>query len=244
MYCRNQNWENRSASAIIVKKPPRTDMLATLPLFSVLAEDHLERISSRVRERHLDRNCILFRKGDKPHSLYAILEGQVKIVLPSANGHEKVIELIGARQTFGEHALITDSPYLVFSQAVATTRLLQVPADVIQDLLINAPDFVRHLLASLAERTQRLIEEVGSFSQQTGTQRFVRYLRQHMESGAATDGSITISLPAPKQIIASCLNLTPETLSRILAELSAAGLISVSGKQITLHNLRRLREYD
>ena len=47
-----------------------------------------------------------------------------------------------------------------------------------------------------------------------------------------------ISLPTSKQVIASRLNLTPETLSRIFHDLATNGLIAVSGKQITIDNQR------
>ena len=49
-------------------------------------------------------------------------------------------------------------------------------------------------------------------------------------------------LPVAKGVLASRLKLTPETLSRVLHELVADGLISVSGKVIRILDLRRLRE--
>jgi CRP-like cAMP-binding protein len=45
-------------------------------------------------------------------------------------------------------------------------------------------------------------------------------------------------------VIASRLNLTPETLSRICHDLAEARLISVHGKEITIHDMKRLREFD
>jgi len=51
-----------------------------------------------------------------------------------------------------------------------------------------------------------------------------------------------MTLPAPKQVIASRLNLTPETLSRIFNELSAANIIEVKGKKITVNDIQRLRD--
>ena len=55
---------------------------------------------------------------------------------------------------------------------------------------------------------------------------------------------ITIALPTSKQVIASRLSLTPETLSRVFHDLATARLISVHGKQITVHDVRRLRQFD
>ncbi|HUF81310.1 MAG TPA: helix-turn-helix domain-containing protein, partial [Burkholderiales bacterium] len=48
-------------------------------------------------------------------------------------------------------------------------------------------------------------------------------------------------LPAKKGIIASRLNLTHEHFSRILRELTAAGLIEVRGRDVIIRDVGRLR---
>ncbi|OIQ81870.1 transcriptional activator FtrB [mine drainage metagenome] len=53
-----------------------------------------------------------------------------------------------------------------------------------------------------------------------------------------------IRLPANKSTIASMLNITPETLSRIMLKLQNSGLIDVRGKSITITDVKKLREYD
>jgi CRP-like cAMP-binding protein len=72
----------------------------------------------------------------------------------------------------------------------------------------------------------------------------VGYLLQHCPQEGECKGSFDISLPTSKQVIASRLNLTPETLSRIFHDLATNGLIAVSGKQITINDVKRLREVD
>ena len=68
----------------------------------------------------------------------------------------------------------------------------------------------------------------------------IGYLLQVADSDVPSE----IALPTSKQVIASRLNLTPETLSRIFHDLSDAGLISVQGKRITLHDPARLSRYN
>lgn len=220
------------------------ELLAGFPLFRQLDEQSLTRMASGSRERRLDRNEVLFQKGDPARCLNLVVYGQMKLALPAANGNEKVVELIGPLQSFGEEALLSDSPHPVFAQAVAETLLVQVAKGHIVELIEHGPLFSRCMLATLARRTQNLIQDVGTYSQQTGTQRVIGFLRQQCPHVGNTDASIAIMLPASKQIIASRLNLTPETLSRILHDLSQADLIEVQGKKIVIHNLNRLREYD
>jgi CRP-like cAMP-binding protein len=74
-------------------------------------------------------------------------------------------------------------------------------------------------------------------------QRVVGFLLEQGADAVAVDPGGEIELPATKQVIASRLNLTPETLSRVFHALSGAGLITVSGKQVTIHDIRRLRDH-
>lgn len=219
-------------------------MLASFPLFQQMGEERLGWVASRSRERKLDRNEILFQKGDVPHSLYLVVYGQIKLALPAANGNEKVVELIGPRQCFGEVALLAGNPHPVFAQAVSETLLAQVPGDVLTELLDSDPAFSRGMLGCLANRTHTLIQDVEAYTQQTSAQRVISFLQQHCLLDGKCADNIEMTLPAPKQVIASRLNLTPETLSRIFHDLSEAKLIEVQGKNITINSIKRLREYD
>jgi CRP-like cAMP-binding protein len=53
-----------------------------------------------------------------------------------------------------------------------------------------------------------------------------------------------LTLPTSKGVIASRLNLTLEHFSRILHELTAAGLIAIDGRTVTILDLERLRTYE
>jgi hypothetical protein len=129
-------------------------------------------------------------------------------------------------------------------EAIDNTTLLFIGQDAVFGLLEKDPSFSRKLLAGLSLRLHSLLLDVESYSLRSSTQRVIGYLLQHCPNEGNVAGRIEITLPTSKQIIASRLNLTPETLSRILHELAQADLIAVQGKQITIGDLKRLREYD
>jgi CRP-like cAMP-binding protein len=52
-----------------------------------------------------------------------------------------------------------------------------------------------------------------------------------------------VTLPTSKAIVASRLNLTPEHFSRILHDLTEAGLIAVDGRDVKISDVTRLRNY-
>lgn len=218
-------------------------LLVRLPLFQELSPEQIAHLAAHTRAKRLPKGEMLFQRGDIAHGFYFIVFGQVKLAFPSSSGNEKVVEILGPRQSFGEAAVFAQRPYPVFAQALADSLLLFVPRDAIFELLETDNSFARNMLAGLAMRLHSLIMDVESYSLRSSAQRVIGYLLQHCPNEHC-EGSIEIILPTSKQVIASRLNLTPETLSRILHDLTEARLIEMQGKHIKIGDLKRLREYE
>ena len=99
----------------------------------------------------------------------------------------------------------------------------------------------------MSMRLHGLVRDVEAYALHNATERVASFLVQSLESdesgGAVSTAANTLELSASKQVIASRLNLTPETLSRIFHTLSDSKLIRVDGKLIhvlDVNNLRRL----
>lgn len=226
--------------------PPRQldipTALRQISFFGQLSDEDLERVARYTRERHLEKGEILFQRGDPAHGFYFVVSGQIKLAVSSSQGNEKVVEIISPMHTFGEAVLFLNRPYPVFAEALMPTHLLHVGEAVVSDLIDQDPGFARKLLAGMAIRLHGMIQDVETYSLRSSMQRVIGYLLQQADqsNGATT---CDIELPTSKQVIASRLNLTPETLSRIFHDLSSAGLITVHGKHITLHDPDRLARH-
>jgi CRP-like cAMP-binding protein len=220
-------------------------ILSRLPLFQELGPDQLAKLETACRERRLSKGSMLFQKGDPAKGFFVVVFGQIKLAFPSAQGNEKVVQIVGPRQSFGEAVMFLDLPCPVFAEALVDSLLLHIGSGPVFELLETDPLFARRMLAGLSMRLHSLVQDVETYSLRSSAQRVVGYLLQHCpQNETECEGSFDISLPTSKQVIASRLNLTPETLSRIFHDLAANGLIAVSGKQITINNAKRLREFD
>ena len=69
---------------------------------------------------------MLFQKGDPPKGFFVVVFGQVKLAFPSAQGNEKVVQILGPRQSFGEAMMFMDRPYPVFAEGLMDSLLLQI----------------------------------------------------------------------------------------------------------------------
>jgi CRP-like cAMP-binding protein len=218
-------------------------LLAHLPLFCEMPADVIGRIAQGAHERQLARGEVLFQRGDPSNGFYVVVHGRIKLALSSPQGMEKVVELVGPGQSFGEAVMFMDKPYPVFAQALSDTLVLHIGKEVILGGIGNDQAFCRKMLAGLSIRLHRLIMDVESLSLRSSTQRVIDFLLRDLDD-AGTGRDIRISLAANKNVIASSLNLTPETFSRVLHNLSTAGLIEVDGKDVRIIDVAKLRSHD
>lgn len=218
--------------------------LRNLPLFRELAPEEIDRISAGTRELRVRRGDILFQKGDPTRGFYIVVYGQVKLLFITPNGDEKVIEIMGPGQSFGEALMFMEKPYVVTAHALADSMLLHVSKEVVFEGIDRDPKFARRMIAGLSRRLHHLISDVESYSLRSATQRVIGYLLQQDHDGDEAHGRTVVTLPASKSVIASRLNITPEHFSRILHELTEAQLIEVTGRTMRILEMEKLRTYD
>lgn len=225
-----------------LEKSDLPGILSQLPLFQELTPEQVGRLAGAVREKRLSKGEMLFQKGDPAKGFFLVVSGQIKLAFSSAQGNEKVVDILGPTQSFGEAVMFMERPYPVFAEALSEVVLLQVPQSIVLELLASDTSFARRMLAGLSVRLHSLINDVESYTLRSSAERVIGYLLQTCDINQ-TGGSLDVDLPTSKQVIASRLNLTPETLSRVFHDLSAAGLIAVRGKQVHIHDVSRLSKY-
>ncbi len=216
------------------------DFLCRLPLFNEVAPEELDKIADSVTEMHVPRGDIIFRRGDPCAGFHTVIYGQVKLAFHSADGNEKVVEIIGPGFSFGEALMFMEKPYIVTAQALADSLLLHVPKKAVFDELERDSKFARKMLAGLSRRLHSLICDVEAYSLSSGTQRVIGYL---LKQETPADGD-QITLKVSKTVLASRLNLTPEHFSRILHDLADRQMIGVEGRTITILDIDKLRSYE
>lgn len=216
--------------------------LANLPLFRELDRDEIKRIAAATLQIEAPRGSVLFRRGQPCTGLHIVICGQIKLALQTDQGSEKVVEILGAGQSFGEAVMFLEKPYMVTAEALADTSLLHIARAAIFAELARDPRLASRVIASLSMRLYHLLSDLESYTLQSGMQRVIGYLLSLVN--IPCEGGTQIELPARKNIIASRLSLTQEHFSRTLHRLSAAGMISVHGQQISISDVEKLRAYN
>ena len=222
---------------------PRIDpreFLKRLPLFNDFGAEELSAIAAATTEVHVARGTAVFQRGDPCNGFHTVIFGQVKLGFVSVQGNEKIVEVVGPGHSFGEALMFMERPYILSAHAMVDSMLLHISRQAVFGELERNPTFARRMLAGMSRRLHGLISDVESYSLRSGSQRIVGYL---LKEEPESDGA-RIMLGMSKKMLASRLNLTPEYFSRVLHELVEKGMIAVSGREITILDLARLRAFE
>ena len=218
--------------------------LSVLPLFNDLSPSELTQVAQGCVLRRLARADMVFRTGDPCEEFHVVAAGQVKLFVLSAQGQEKVVELISAGQSFGEAIMFTGRPYILSAQALVDTLLLTVSKKAVLDEIVRDHRFALRMLAGVSRRMHGLIHDVEAYALHSGLQRVIGYLLRDQAVDECEAGEVrTVSLPVSKATIASRLSLTPEYFSRVLHDLASRGLIEIDRRDIRIVDAQGLARF-
>ena len=218
-------------------------LLAHVPLFNGLTPEEMARVARSSYEINAQKGEIIFHRGAACTGFYILVYGQVKLSFTSAQGNEKIVEVLQQGQSFGKEVMFLDKPHLLSAQTLSDSLVLHVSKASIFEEMARNHDFARKMMARMAMRLHQLMTDVESYSLHSGKQRIIAYLIGELDENQLDATDVVIELAINKGIIASRLNLTQEHFSRILHELTGLGLIAVEGRKIRIPSVPKLNKH-
>lgn len=211
-------------------------VLGGTALFSGLSSNALDELAANARRIEIRKGQTICDVGCWPESVFVTLSGLIKRTSVSIGGQEKVQELISSGHVFGEAELFAGRPYAVNTVAVEACILLSLNGATVRRVMEQEPRLAVRLVARLANRQLEMEAEVATSLSKTGCERVLDYLLQMVGDRLPATGETRLQLVSSKQLIASRIGLTPESLSRALRDLTNAGLMVVNGRNLRLIN--------
>lgn len=210
----------------------------SIQLFSGLSEAQLAVLASASTERCYEKDEVILLKGDPPAGLFAVISGKIKMVCQGPSGDEKVIDVRGARDVFGEESLFQDQPYAYMASALSKTRALHFDKRVLYGLVDTSSRFAMEMLVHMSRRVFAGVRDIEDFRTRAPLERLAGFLLDQCAS--ARHLRPRINLHAPKHVIASRLGMTPESFSRCLRDMAEDRILDGRGAVITIFDRERL----
>ncbi len=122
--------------------------------------------------------------------------------------------------------------YPMNAQAEVASEVLMVKRETLLSIVENSPKLACQLLGFMSTKISALVNNVDKLTFINASQRLVLHLA-HLYQMQDVDND-RLKLQEPKRVLASQLNITPETFSRILRKFKSQGLIDEKGDAIIL----------
>ncbi len=202
-----------------------------------------EAVLKRALPRRLDRKQVLFHAGEPAEALFVIESGRLKLTQLSADGQEVLVRFVGPGEICAGVAALEGSNYPVTAQAVEPVRALVLTREALRELCARYPQIQTNILRAITGHLEDSMTRARELATERVAQRVARTLQRLAEqSGRPVDGGVLVAHPLSRQELAEMAGTTLFTVSRLLSQWEAEGIVEAGREKVMIRSLRRLAD--
>lgn len=216
---------------------------SSLNLFSNLDDDTFRYVESYlapyISVKHYSPKEVLLKSGDPVISLFAVLEGIIKMVNYFESGKEMTGNVFEKGEIFGFIEVLNDHPINSHLISQSNSTLLLIPADIYKSLVYEIP----HLMYA---HNQSILSFLLSHSGYVNTLK-IKKMRQRicmhlLNKFDENDKEGKVKIMYSLDFFALYLNLTRSALSKELHALQNEGVILLNAQEIYIQDMEALQK--
>ncbi len=212
---------------------PALEALASSPLLGSISKTDLRDLVREARPRIYRAGEWLFHRGDPGDGIFAIVSGEVRIVLESASGNQVVVRKLSDGDVFGELAVLDGQTRTASAVAATPVRSLHIAKPRFLSWLREHPAAAVAMLQHVAYRLRTTNEQVAEIGLLDVETRIRHHLAQRfLESPAGLTAGARLRINQTE--CARQLGITRESVNKHLARVRAAGLVDVERGVVVL----------
>jgi CRP/FNR family transcriptional regulator len=204
----------------------KSALISSCSLFHGVSPAHRHRLVDMARRVTYPAGKLIFRQDDPCPGIYCVGSGVVRIYRIGAGGKEHTLHMAGPGQTFAEVAVIGGFPCPAYAEVAQAAQCALLPAPAFLAMLREDHAFCLELLIGMSHWVRHLTGLLEDITLRDASGRVARHLLQASQGARGRDAGM-VGLAGLKKHIASQLNLTSETFSRVLRKLADAGVVEV-----------------
>lgn len=203
--------------------------LKTIDMFSKIDEDTLDKIYDITTVDKYEENSIVFYEGDSSKYLHCLLKGVVKLYKTTSNDKEIILKYFHPNELIAEVASFENIPYPATALAHSNVELLKIDFEKFKQIMYNNPELSFAIQISLIKKIKTLETVISRHIILDAKERVIEYIYDYTED----------FFKLKNVEIAKILNLTPETLSRVLRTLKDEKYIDMKLKSIDRRKFKK-----
>lgn len=204
--------------------------LQNIPLFSGLKAKQLEMLQTQMHIHHYSKDSVVFYEGDVSDYLQILLDGTVRLYKTNPKGTQVHMHNFAAPEIIALFAAFEHVPFPATCEFLTEGAVGLLPLEKIYECLHDV-DFSMSLITALSKR-MKLIADLFHKETIYSSEAKIADLIYH---------NPTVFERLKNSEIASILNITPETLSRILSKFKRENIISIEHHVVTVYDVQLLK---
>lgn len=217
----------------MTKIPTQTDLLLkrlqSFDFLRGLDNPTLARLADSAAWKVFAPNAVVFWEGDTESNLYFLQYGSLKVLKSSPDGREQVLRFISAGDIFNEIGVLAKKRNPVTAIALEESGIWLIPRGALEATLLAHPRVAIQIIENMAEKIISLVTLAADLSLKTVEARFAKLLLDSAEGDVIERRRWTNQTE-----LASRLGTVPDVLSRVIRELTKAGLIEMDKQSIRI----------
>ncbi len=220
------------------------EILQSIPLFSLLDKQQLEKVEKSILERSYQKGRIIFMEGELGEAIFFIKSGRVKVTKQTKDGREHILHFINPGEVFAEVILFDEGTYPATAEVVEDCTVGLIRNADMGKIVGSHPDIALALLKIMARRLRIAQNQLIELALMDTTRRAASMLLFLAgEQGIKTDRGIVIDISLTNQDLASLIGTSRETANRILNDFKKQKTIDVKKGQVTILDKYRLQSW-
>ena len=143
-------WDNKLLKKFTSKQITIFDALKNNLFLEELSNSEIKLIAKIAYEREFRANEYVFRTGQPAAAMFIILSGEIKIAREGKDGTSVELVRLKENDTFGELALLDNSPRSASAVSVKNSKLLAIFREDLNDFIHSNPETGGKILRKLA----------------------------------------------------------------------------------------------
>ena len=203
--------------------------------YDMMEEVNAEKVCSPYK-----RGEQIFKEGTRPHGVYCVNYGKIKLSKLGDDGKEQIIRLVKAGDPLGYRALLSGDNYNSSAIALEDSGVCFIPKDLFLGILKNDSTLSLEMMKLLSDDLKKAELQITHLAQKPVRERVAEALLFIKETYGFEEDGQTIAATFSREDIANIVGTATETAIRLLSELNKDHIIQLSGKKIIVTDLPKL----
>lgn len=217
-------------------------LLAECSLFRGLEPDERNALVARAHLRRFEPGDTIFMIDSPGESMMAILEGSVRISVPSPEGKEVVLAILHAGEVFGEIALLDGKGRTADARAMNRCNIAVLDRRDVLAFFQRHPNAWPKLIDVLCERLRRTDQHLAEMALLEIPLRLAKTLLRLVGSDDKSAGTSAAKVGLTQRELGNMVGASRESVNKCLNEWQRRGIVTIDDNTITIVNRTLLRQ--